>query len=245
MIFRLNRFLLDPSPVEGGTPPPVPAPIVADPTAGYQAALKKYGDDASAFARQSYADAEALRRENAELRGKLPKAGSTILDADDSAAWAELTAIGKPSEIKARVDSGDLAVKEASGFRRAKLLADAAATLGWDADVLAQLPGVDALEIEVKEGQRNGRMVPVAEILTRSTDAQGKEVIARRPLEKHGEKEWAKFLPSLKAAVGPHRQGGTPSTGRPGFTPTPATRPATAGSITLGAGNAPPRRHDF
>jgi len=227
---RLNRFLLAPEPVvETGkvVDPVVPPVVTPDPSEGFRAALKKHGDDATSFARTLHLDAEALRKENAELRGKLPKAGQTLLDGDDATAWKELSAIGKPGEIKARLEAGDLAVTASNGFAREKLLASAAATLGYDAEVLGQLAG--DLEIEVKDGQRQGKTVKVAEVTIRSVDDKGKEVVVKTPLEKHAEKSWGKYLPSLKAgSTTPARSSGTPIV-RPGQGGTqPARREAPA-----------------
>lgn len=218
------RRLFAPEAGEGGGAA-APAPVAssqstnatttstADPVEGFKAALRKHDNDAASLARTLHADAEVLRRENAELRGKLPREGSTLLDGDDAAAWKELTALGKPAEIKAKLLAGDAAAKEVSRFERKSLLTSAAAVYGWNPTVLERLAAGD-LEIEVKEAERNGKLVPVATVLLHETNDKGEAVVVKKSLEKHAEKEWVEFLPALKAHAANSRPAGTPSNAR-------------------------------
>ena len=190
-----------------------PPPARADPSKGYEAALKKHENDHAAMARQTYADSQRYRAERDEARAKLPKDGSLILTGDDAARWGELSKLGKSDEIQAQLEAGKAAASEVSAFRREKLYHQAATAMGFDADVLAGLPGVADLVIEIKDGQRNGKPARLAEIVTTVKDDKGNDVEKRIALDKYAETIWPKFLPALKtgAYVATPKGGGTPA----------------------------------
>lgn len=218
----LTRLLLDPNPSEGGgNPAPAPAPA-ADPSEGFKAALAKHNNDANALAREAWQASERLRAERDDLKAKLPGKGSVVLSGDDATAWGELSKLGKAGEIRARLEEGTAAAKEVATFRREKLIGQAAATVGYDPDVLMDRAG--DLEIEIKDGTRGGKPAKIAEVVVRSVDDKGAEVVTRTAIDKYAEKEWAKYLPSLKAASTQQARATGPGTGRPNAANPPARR---------------------
>lgn len=208
----------------------------ADASRGYEAALAKHGNDAAAMARTIYADNERLRAERDEARGKVPAEGAVVLTKADAGRWAELGKLGTVDEIKSKLEAGDAAAAGVAKFEREKLIGQAAAAVGYDAEVLASLAGPD-LRVEVKEETKAGKKVRVAEVVATAKDDKGADVESRVPLDKYAADTWPKFLPSLKSGPStsaPPRVGGSPGRTAP---PQPPARP--------GAGDAvapPPRR---
>jgi hypothetical protein len=190
---------------EKATPP--------DPSEGFKLALKKHGDDATAFARTLYLDHEKTRAELDAARGKMPKDGSLILDPEAAKGWAELTKAHKPEDIaKALADLSEAQGKIAATARKDLLNEVATKAVGsdnrplnYDPDVLAELlkDGV----IEFKEVTAFGKTLKQAVVVESTTDANGKPVETRTILDKYAAAKWAKFLPSLKASSGSNPQG--------------------------------------
>lgn len=203
----------EPEKIVVSTPVVTPVPDYSE---GFKVALKKHGDDMAGLARKAFDDAEGLRRENAELRGKLPVEGAVVLHGEPLTAYQELLKLGTPSEIRSLVEQGSEALTEANNFRREKLLAEAAEPYGFVPKVLAKLAGAD-LAIEIKDGpQRMGRTTKVAEVVTTTKDDKGADVIKRTPLDKYAQDTWPEFLPSLRGQKAtlpggsPPDQGGMP-----------------------------------
>lgn len=184
------RLLLDPTPpVETGTA----SASAPDPTEGFKAALKKHGDDAAAFARETYRDLMDARNQLSALTAKIPKDGSVVLEGDDAAEWSQLRTFGKANELKAKLDEREALAARLAKRERDDLLTLAAKSHGFDPEVFATLAGPD-LQVEIKDGKdRLGRDVKIAEVIHQ---VDGKE--ARTPLDKYAEKAFPKFLPSLR-----------------------------------------------
>ena len=224
---RFWRILLEPQGGEGNgtdTGTKVEAKVeapAADPAEGFKAALKKHGDDAASLARAAWGDAERLRSELAEAKGKLPKADAVVLEGDHAKAWGELSKLGKADEIATALESGKAAVARVSAFERKELIGDAASAHGLNPKVLATLAGAD-LRIEVKDGTRLGKPVRIAEVVTVEKDAKGADVEKRTPLDKYAEAAWPEFLPSLKGGKAPGPTGSPPAAGG---APRPAIEP--------------------
>jgi hypothetical protein len=197
-------------------------------TEGYREALRKHRNDAAVMARAVYADNEALRGQLAALRGQVPASGSRVLSAEDAALVDEVLALGgTEGDAKARAAALRKAIEERGTFaaeiaqaKRDRLTADAAALLGFDPDVLRDLPGFAGLELEIREEGTGAKTKKVPHV-----KLDGKDV----PLVDHAAKVWPKFLPALKATAKPdaaaHR-------------PTPVDRRAAAATGTNGASAA-------
>jgi hypothetical protein len=213
--------LLDPTPAEGGNGgenSPAKTPVV-DPSAGFTAALKKYGDDATGLARESWTKAETIRVELEETRGKLPKAGAVVLDGEALAEYQAYQSLGKPGEVKTRLELVPALDGKVKAFERKGLIASAAKAhgsdgrpLGYDPDVLETLMGAD-LPVELVDKTEKGKTFKVAQVVEKTKDAAGVDVEKRTALDKFAESTWAKFLPSLKAVV-VAAAAGTPGSGR-------------------------------
>lgn len=220
--------MLNPNPAAetGATTPQTPAPAsttttpAVDPTEGFKLALAKHSNDAASLARTAYADAERLRTELAETRGKLPAKGAAVLEGDDLTAWKDLSKFGSLSEIKAKLVSGEESARQVSAFERKERDRSVASSYGFDPDVLGDM--AKDLEIEIKDGQRNGKAAKVAEVVIKTVDDKGQEVITRTELSKYAEKNWAKYLPALRPGNQASRPTG-PGTGRPAATTTTRT----------------------
>lgn len=221
------RRLLDPAPLEGGgtsNPIPVAAPAsqAADPTLGYQAALKKHGDDASAFARTTYADNERLRAELAAVNARLPKDGSIVLSGDDASHWTELAKLGKPDVVRASLEAGSAAIVRVSAFERTELMGQAAEPYKFNPKVLEGLAR-DGLRIEMRDGNIGGKAARVADVITVVKDAKGHDVETKTPLDVYAVANWAEFMPALKAGYKATQPAGSPPSG--GGAPRPEIAP--------------------
>lgn len=214
------RLLFDPAPVEGGgnTPPPVKEPETplptpaADPIEGFKVALGKHNNDALSLARESFSTAESLRTQLAETRAKLPKEGSVILAGDDVAAWEAFRALGKPDEIKATIaEHGTLKTQIAQRARQ-DLYGEISKSHGWNPAALADVPGIDEMDLIVKDGTRNGKPAKIAHL--RETVKEGdKEIVKETPLDAHIQKTRPHLMPALTAgqAAGTSRTQGGPA----------------------------------
>jgi hypothetical protein len=195
------------------TPPPAP-----DLTKAVEDLLKQHGDAAGAVrALLSERDAQAARAR--ELETRLPAAGSVVLAGDDAAAWASYRQFGQPDEIKAGLADRDKYRGEAEGYRKAESIRSAAELTGFRPSVLAKLAADLALVVKDETG-KDGKPAKVVHV-------QG-EGDQSTPLTAYAEREWADFLPSLRAEAGRTPAGPAP---RPGTTPprpeiTPTTHQA-------------------
>lgn len=227
---RLHRYLLEPTPAAGGgtdpVVPPVVAPVAADASEGFKAALKKHGDDASSFARTTYADNERLRGELATANGKAPKEGSIVLTGEEAKSWGHYKALGAPSDLKKTLDEHGVLSTDNRSLKREKLAGSAAGLHGYNAEVLGTLAekldleidelkddkgqpiGLDGKAIDVKKG---GKPVKVA-FVKGATEAD-----PRVRLDEYATANWGAWMPSLKPVVVQERPkpNGTPNINDP------------------------------
>ncbi|MEO6809721.1 MAG: hypothetical protein ABI353_11470 [Isosphaeraceae bacterium] len=224
------RLLFDPASTDGGGTAPTPAkepekaatpPPAADPSEGFKAALAKHSGDALAFAREAYAASSAATAKLAEVQAKLPGKGAVVLAGDDAEAWQAYQALGKPDALKSTVEEAGVLKNQVAARARRDLIGEAAKAHGYDADVLAELPGIDGLKIEIRDGSRNGKPAKVAHVIETVKDGD-KDVLKEATLDKWIAAHKPKFLPSLAADQG------QPKGGPARQIPVPAANPETA-----------------
>ncbi len=142
-------------------------------------------------------------RERDEKLKSLPPEGAVVLVGDEAKAYPavkELVTLGKPEEIKAKLENGEKAVGRVAELERQQAVQSAAAAAGYKASVLEKLPGSDKLRFEVKEetvkdAQGKDTKVNVAYVTSSEEGATPKK------LAEHAEAAWGDFLPSLKQAA--------------------------------------------
>lgn len=203
----LTRLLLDPDPTDGGgggnPPPKADPPAAPDFDKLIAEAIKKHGDPNAAL-RVLLTEHSAKDARIAELTGKLPKDGHHVIDPDTHKLFGSYQALGKPDEVQAKLDRLAEVETKLTGIERAQHFADVARASSYDPDVLTTLAEKDGKEIalEEKDGKdRFGKPVKVQVASVKTKDAKGADVLT--PLKDYAEKNWAKFLPALKAETAP------------------------------------------
>lgn len=144
----------------------------------------------------------------AELNGQLPAEGAIILKKSEAEAWEAYKALGKPEELKVKIEERDTLAAEAAGLKRQAAIAQVAEAAGFNAKVLQTLAGES--EFEVKTMEVDGKTVSKAFIFIPSADGKTREA---KPLGEYAEANWSEFLPALQAAGGDSgRRGGDQGT---------------------------------
>lgn len=154
--------------------------------------LEQYGRDALRLA-EKLADVQsdnyslreknrALRQQVTEAAGKVP-AGSVVLSAEDAQALEAYRALGKPEDVKTKLESLTPVQQELHGLKRERAITKAAEAAGFKPAVLNTLAG--DLDIQVKPGQ-DGK--PLAVVVKDG---------AETALTDFAKAEWAEFLPAL------------------------------------------------
>lgn len=192
-----------------GNPSPDAPPPQADPQAGFQRLVERQGStDAAAFLlyQENYNYRERLRQAEQQLQdlqGRLPGEGSVVLSVEQAQTWQSYQALGQPDEVQQRISDYNRLQQEAH-FR------SVAEVCGFNPVVLAGLPGVSDLTIELGEETANGKAVRVAYVV----QADGKKIA----LPDYAKQTWGAFLPALQAGsqqqAGPrfiHQQTGSGS----------------------------------
>lgn len=174
-------------------PPPTPPPAVDE--AIFKAALKRHNDDAYALSREAWQQAERHRCEAEDVKARLPADGSTVLSADDATAYAQYRELGDLSALAAKLAERDQFAAQLAAHERRRQVEAAAASFGFDPDVLESLPGAADLTFDFVEEFRNGRKAKFAHV-----QVEGEKP---KPLDKYAAEAWPKFLPALKAVPTP------------------------------------------
>ncbi len=161
---------------------------------------------------------EALEAAEADLAKKV------VLEGDDLALWNDYKAMGKPTEIRKKIDDGEAAVARTAELERDAVIKEAAEVSGYKFPVLKDRVGQDsALTLEVKDVEEDGSKVRKAFV-----KKDGKDLA----LDDYATKEWADYMPSLVASGQGNGtgQGNTYGNGQ-GF---PAQRPLAAPRVPTG-----------
>lgn len=152
-----------------------------------------------------------LKAETTELNTKLTAAktpeGSMVLTKEEGVIWEALKAMGKPEDIKAKLDSVPALEKKIADAERLTVVSRAAEAEGYEVEVLTGLVGESPIEFKTVDKKE----VPYIKLTE-----NGVETSVR--LSEHIEAKHAKYLPALKpaAAKGTHVKQDGP--GKPGGT---------------------------
>lgn len=136
----------------------------------------------------------------AALEAKQVPDGATVLNATDAERWQAYQALGKPDEIKTRLDDGAAAVTERDGLKRKETLRQVAEAAGYKPAVLERLGSDLTYEIKDVTEMVNGRQVQARQVLVQDGDKQ-------TPLKDYAAREWEDFLPALGGTEQPLAHG--------------------------------------
>lgn len=156
---------------------------------------------------------QELTAEIETLRGQLPGEADVVLTGDAVAAHKAYEALGKPDEIKTKLDAGDAASAEIAERKKAEAFADAADVHGYAPTVLERLMKQDGLEVVKVETTKDddGNETKTAIVRAGEKDAP----VA---LDQYATENWKEFLPALAADSGDSSGSGTNEPG-PGVYP--------------------------
>lgn len=205
---------------------------------------KKNGDMAGVAAQlmsENYNTREKNRTLKAEietLKGKLPAEDAVVLSKTDVEKFDAWKALGKFTEVKAKLEEADVYAQlgkvdeikaglaerdtlktEVAATKRDQLLRDVAEVEGWNYLVLKRLAGND-LPFEIKEGKDDkGQPKRSASVIIKSGDKT-----ETRPAAEYADAEWNEFLPSLKVSEKQEPNKGTQYVKQPGAASQPANK---------------------
>lgn len=154
-----------------------------------------------------------LEGENKDLRRAAAPEGGRVLSKEEAAVYDAYTALGKPDEVKKRLETGDAAATELGTLKKRETLREVAAAVGYNPAVLEKLGGDLVFEFGAEVEVEGRKVKPVS-----VKDAQGKAT----PLSEYAKAHWDVFMPALTAKA----EGGTTTT-----TTVPAPRPAPTGQV--------------
>lgn len=191
------RLLLSPQGEEGGGTSTPPAGDASD---AFQRLLKKHNDDGTRLAEKLFGENYELRQKNSTLSARVPGEGAVVLQGDDAKDWQRYREFGKPSEVKASLESGRAAVAERDRLGKAESYRRVADHMGYTAPVFSRLAAQDDLAIEVVDGKEKGTDGKPVKVAVVKGDGD-----SATPLEQYVADHWAEFLPALggKAARDP------------------------------------------
>lgn len=124
-------------------------------------------------------------------RNQVPK-GARVLTKEEADAYDAYVALGKPDELKTKLDDGEKAATTLADRDKADAVRTAAEASGYKQTVLGDRLKADGLtEVPtVREVERDGKKVQVAYV----KDAQG----AEHELTEYAKKNWGDYLPALQ-----------------------------------------------
>ena len=135
-----------------------------------------------------------LERENARLKESQVPRGGRALTAEEAASYDAYVALGKPDEIKAKVEQGEKDGAELVGVPTQKSLDDAARDAGYKPSVLADRVKASGLTVlPSREVEKDGKKVMVPFV----KDASG----AEHELPAYATQHWGDYLPALTSAA--------------------------------------------
>lgn len=182
----------------------------ADPTQAFQSRLTKLNGDAMLFATQLYDENFRLREDKRLLseqltatKSKVPADDAVVLKPAEVQEYEAYKAIGKPTEIQARLDAHATLETQVAELKQKDVLREVADVHGYKLSVLLDRDKADGgLEISFKEDKGN----KVAHV---------KDGDKETPITEYAEANWADYMPSLKVEQAP------PPRASNGFDPKP------------------------
>lgn len=149
-----------------------------------------------------------LRAEVKKLKEQLPQDGTVVLTKEQAEDWAKYQELGKPTDLQKTVDDGKAAMGAVAKAQRQESLAKAAADVGYNPAVLAQMAEMHNLTLSsqtIKVGEKD----QVVHYFT----AEGGQPVE---VTQYAASNWQAFMPSLqaKADAAPAAGGGTPPAGQ-------------------------------
>jgi hypothetical protein len=155
-----------------------------------QKALAKHQGDAMALATFLFSDNYDLREKNRKLKEQIPAEGQMVISKSESEKLETYKALGKPDELKTRLEAHATMETENAELKRDGQLRDVAQEAGWKVSVLKDRDKATGSKLEYffKEEGEQKKKVPYVKT------EQG-EV----SLEKYATENWADYLPALKA----------------------------------------------
>ncbi len=135
-----------PKPKRGAKP--ATEPLTADDVAEL---LKAHSGDSNAALRTVLAERDRYRDEASEAKGRLPKEGSVVLDADAAKAWAAYQGHGTPEAIAKALEDGKTAATERDDLKFQSHIGEVAGLMKWKPGVLADRVRALKLETVIKE----------------------------------------------------------------------------------------------
>jgi len=161
--------------------------------------LKKALDKRESDNKEARDRIKTLEAERANIEALLPGDDTTVLAAEDAKAWAAYQELGKPDQVKVKLDDYDRATREAAQLRRRDMV-----------DRVSRDPS-DETRYRFKPTVLERLLADATLSVSDKGEATVKVGDAEKPLEKWLEEDQADFLPALQAqAVG------TPAVRQPG-----------------------------
>lgn len=130
-----------------------------------------------------------------EVRAIIPE-GTQLLTKEEAAELAAFKLLGKPDEVKKKIDASEKLQGELEETRKKTNSEAAAESLGWNKEALVKVVDSEKLHVELRDEQVDGK--PVKKAYVRKADAANEPLVA---LADYAEKHLTVFLPSLKAAT--------------------------------------------
>lgn len=191
--------------------------------------INRYGDANTALGVLAGENLDYRRRHRADqeritsLQGQGPKDGGMVLTPEQAADFKAYQALGKPDEVKQKVERVGTLEEQVAGAARDQLLATAAGAVApgtaWKANVLKDIVQAKGLHVEMKdvtEKDKAGNEVTVKRPHVRPAND---DKAALTPLEGWVKQNAADYLPALAATAGGNTgntNGNTNTTGNAG-----------------------------
>lgn len=212
LLERRTRRLDGGAPGGGGSPPAPepkkPAPIPASESeAKFAVQLAQCGGSHEVLANKLWREALTNRQRHSitkqeldALKARMPE-GSLVLVGEDVTNFNAFKALGKPAEVKAKLDNEAKLQGELATAKRREVRGAAAKAHGFNAAVLSDRLDLSQFDVEMREVTDGGTKKQVAHVRKAGDDKAVWE-----PLPIVAERDWKDYLPALKASSG---EGGT------------------------------------
>jgi hypothetical protein len=163
-----------------------------NPQEAIQKLLDKHKGDAQALALHLFGENVTLRNENSELKKKVPADGAIVITKADHDRYEAYKALGKPDELKTKIESADALTTENANLKRAASFQHLREA-GYDPDAVKDFDDLEGKEIEAysvkDEKDSDGKDAKVAYVTV-----GGKE----RPLAEYAKEKRPKLVPALR-----------------------------------------------